>query len=284
MKIIPPYQISSEILNIVNEATDYIILVSPYVDFTNWERIKSDLRNAQSRNVKIIFYTRLEDKNFKSWEQIEELGIKPFLVKNLHAKLYFNEKTGVVTSMNLLTSSNLNAIEFGTLIDSHSELDELKKYVKKYLDPNATKEKPDDEDLYLAKEKFKVILENCLSNTLNRNVSCKQDSNGISFNAESTFYATIDRVNNKMFLGVIVSGLEKDNFEKFKSSSQLKFAEIFLESGGNDYYSKFNLQASKRYSNSNFDLLLISEKKEILNIISTFTTEIVEFKNQLNKK
>ena len=43
MKIIPPYQITSEILNLINEAEKYIVLVSPYVNFNNWERIKVDI-------------------------------------------------------------------------------------------------------------------------------------------------------------------------------------------------------------------------------------------------
>jgi len=91
MKIIPPYQITSEILNLINEANEYLILVSPYVNFNNWEGIKTDIRNALKRNVKIFFYVRLQSENFTSWEQLEGLGITPKLIKNLHSKLYFNE-------------------------------------------------------------------------------------------------------------------------------------------------------------------------------------------------
>ena len=88
MKIIPPYQITSEILNLINESEKYIILVSPYVNFNNWDRIKVDILNAIKRGVRIEFYARLDNENFKSWEQIENLGIKPKLIKNLHAKLF----------------------------------------------------------------------------------------------------------------------------------------------------------------------------------------------------
>ena len=96
MKFINPHQISSEILNLINEAGKYLVLVSPYVDFKNWDRIKVSILNAQKRGVQIVFYVRFD--NSKGWEQIEQLGIKPKLIKNLHAKLYFNEKWGVVTS------------------------------------------------------------------------------------------------------------------------------------------------------------------------------------------
>ena len=46
MKIIPPYQISSEILNLINQAEKYIVLVSPYVDFKSWGGIKQEIINA----------------------------------------------------------------------------------------------------------------------------------------------------------------------------------------------------------------------------------------------
>ena len=96
MKIIPPYQITSEILNTINQAEKYIVLVSPYVNFTNWDRIKQDLINAMKRGVKVEFFTRFDSNNSQSWEQIELLGIQPKLIKNLHAKLYYSEKSAIV--------------------------------------------------------------------------------------------------------------------------------------------------------------------------------------------
>lgn len=105
-------------------------MVSPYVDFKNWGGIKQEIEKAKQRGIKIEFITRHDVNNSKSWEQIEALGIKPKLVKNLHAKLYYNEKSGIVTSMNLLTSSNLSAIEFGSIYDTEDEIQQLKYFVK----------------------------------------------------------------------------------------------------------------------------------------------------------
>ena len=247
MKIIPPYQITSEILNLINEAKEYLILVSPYVNFINWDRIKIDIENALKRNVKIKFYTRLDSENYKSWEQIEALGIKPNLIKNLHSKLYFNEKSGIVTSMNLLTSSNLNAIEFGAIYNTEEELKELKEFVKKYLEPNLEKEKPNDEDLYLAKEKFQIVLQNYLTNCLEQNVSCKWNNGSLILNAKNQYNLCLDKVRNNFEISGVISGIEHDNYSIFTANSKLSIVNLSLNS------SSIQANSKKSFTTNNFD-------------------------------
>ncbi len=280
MKIIPPYQITSEILTLIHEAEEYLILVSPYVNFYNWESIKVAIKNASNRNVKIKFYVRLEENNFKSWEQIEALGIKPKLVKNLHSKLYFNEKKGIVTSMNLLTSSNLNAMEFGAIYDTSEELEELKSYVKKYLESNIEKDKPNDEDLYIAKEKFQILIQNYLSDSLDKRVSCKWQNGSLIINTKNTFYISLDKVRNTFSISGIVSGLESENYSTFIKDSKLNNLEMFNNEGGNSMAS-FAAVSKKSFSNNNFDFLSVNEKKEILDHTLGFITELTEFKNYI---
>lgn len=285
MKIIPPYQISSEILNLINEAKEYLILVSPYVNFNNWDRIKIDIENALKRNIKIKFYTRLDGENYKSWEQIEALGIKPKLIKNLHSKLYFNEKSGIVTSMNLLTSSNLSAIEFGAIYNTEEELKELKEFVKKYLEPNLEKDKPKDEDLYLAKEKFQIVLQNYLSHCLSQNVSCKWNNGNLILNANNQYFLSLDKVKNSFVISGIISGLESDNFDLFVQKSEIKNSEVILN-GERGSMSSILIIPKKTFTNNNFDFLSINEKKEILDLALKFVIELTEFKSYcyINKK
>jgi PLD-like domain len=284
MKIIAPYQISSEILNVINEAQKYLIIVSPYVNFNNWDRIKVDLENAKKRNVQIIFYTRLDDENFKSWEQIKQLGIKPHLIKNLHSKLYFNERKGIVTSMNLLTSSSINSIEFGSIYESENELEELKKYIKQYLEPNVIEEIPNDEDLYLSKEKFRVVFQNFISNNLKRNVYCKYENGGFSFNAGNSYSIQLLKAKNNLNITSILSEDEADNFKEFENMTRLKSMDIELNRGTNGSYSTIELTNTQKYSNSNFDFLLVNEKKEILDIAITFILDLNEFKDKTYKQ
>lgn len=280
MKIIPPYQITSEILTLIHEAEEYLILVSPYVNFTNWESIKVAIQNASNRNVKIKFYCRLDSENFKSWEQIEVLGIQPKLVKNLHSKLYFNEKAGIVTSMNLLTSSNLNAMEFGAIYNTDEELQELKSYVKKYLEPNVEKEKPNDEDLYIAKEKFQILTQNYLSRSLDQGVSCKWQNGSLIINSKNTFFINLDKVRNTFSISGIVSGLESENYSKFKEDSILNNLELFGNEEVNSMGS-FAATSKKSFSHNNFDFLSVNEKKEILDYTLGFIIELNEFKSYI---
>lgn len=280
MKIIPPYQITSEILNLIHEANEYLILVSPYVNFNNWESIKKAVQNAVTRNVQIKFYTRLDSENFKSWEQIEALGIHPKLVKNLHTKLYFNENSGIVTSMNLLTSSSLNSIEFGAIYNTTEELSELKSYIKKYLEPNTEKQNPNDEDLYIAKEKFQIMVQNYLSDHLENKVKCKWQNGSLIINCRNTYCLDIDKVRNVFSVSGIVSGLESENFRIFQFNSKLNNLELFNDGGGNSLNS-FTAVSKKSLSNSNFDFLSVNEKKEILDNTLGFILELNEFKKYI---
>lgn len=280
MKIIPPYQITSEILNIIHEADEYLILVSPYVNFNNWESIKVAIKNASNRNVKIKFYVRLDSENFKSWEQIETLDIQPKLVKNLHSKLYFNEKAGIVTSMNLLSSSNLNAMEFGAIYNTNEELLELKSYVKKYLEPNVEKEKPNDEDLYISKEKFQILTQSYLSRSLNRGISCKWQNGSLIISTNNTFYIYLDKVRNNFSISGIVSGLESKNFNTFKKDSNLNNLEL-INDGEEGSMSSFVGFTKKSFSHNNFDFLMVNEKKEILDYTLGFILALTEFKSYI---
>ena len=278
MKIIPPYQITSEILNIVNNSSKYLILVSPYVDFGNWDRIKSDILNAKNRGVHISFYTRFDVENYKSWEQIESLGLTPKLIDKLHAKIYFNETVGIVTSMNLLTSSNLNAIEFGSVCNSIEEITELQNYVKKYLEPCQVKDKPNEDDLIIAKEKFQCVLSDFLSNVFNRIVHCKWTGGGFNFNIYNNYYVSIDKISKELIIYGIVSGRESENFDTFNKEFLEKKFKIELFEGA------FGIISLYKLSSDNFNQLTVREKKFICESTAEFVAELSAFKDQLYER
>ncbi|WP_019039543.1 phospholipase D-like domain-containing protein [Psychroflexus tropicus] len=278
MKIIQPYQITSEILNLINDSEEYLVLVSPYVNFKNWDRIMTDLSNARNRGVNIQFYIRLDSNNYKSWEQIESLNIKPKLIKNLHAKLYFNEKAGIVTSMNLLTSSNLSAIEFGSICDSEDEMVELKMFVKKVLEPNVELTKPNPDEIYLSKERFNVILSNSLSNRFERSVNAYWKNGSLNFNVGNQYYLDIDKGNNIVYVIGITSNLETENFQSFLEKN--KFSEFVAESSQNN----IRIRSEFRLSNSNLNYITVKEKKKLINVICDFVEKLAEHKEECYRK
>lgn len=274
MKIIDPYQITGEILALINRAEKFLVLVSPYVDFKNWYAIKKEIMNAQKRGVEISFYVRFEPDNYKSWKQIEQLGITPKLIKNLHAKLYYNERTGIATSMNLLVSSNLNAIEFGSIYDTEEELNVLKDFVNRFLKPNAEEEKfSEEDDVYLTKEKITNTLCNVLSKKLDRSIYCKWEQQCYALNANNQFYFGIDGMKNVFWIQAIISGWERENSVTFIQNTPLRNVANF-EVGENSIVAVLNDSLSSNF----IDYLKLNEKRKILDIIVGFVLEWLDFK------
>lgn len=273
MKIIEPYQIAGEILNLINRAEKFLFLVSPYVDFKNWEAIKKEIVNAQKRGVEITFYVRSEPDNYKSWEQVEQLGMNPQLVKNLHAKLYYNEKTGIVTSMNLLVSSNLNAIEFGAIYDTEEELNILKSFEGRFLKPNAEEKKPNEEDIYLTKEKITNVLCNVLSKELNRSIYCKWQQQCYTLNANNQFYFGIDRVKNIFWVQAVISDWERINSGVFVQNTSLRNV-VNFEVEENSIVAILNTSLSSSF----IDNLRLNEKRKVLDTTIGFVLEWLKFK------
>jgi len=64
---------------------------------------------------------------------MEELGFKGatvYAVDKLHAKIYMNESTVIVTSMNLLESSSKNSKELAIRIDDENGKKEIRSYIQ----------------------------------------------------------------------------------------------------------------------------------------------------------
>ncbi len=275
MKTINSNEITEAIKKTIIEAEEYLIIVSPYVNFKEWEDLKQLILSTINRKIQVIFYTRMDHDNFKSWEQVEQLGLKPKLIKNLHAKLYFNENAGVVTSMNLLSSSSKNAIEFGLLLDQTNEIDELKKFCKSQLEPFIESIKPNENDLYLAKETFINILSNHLSNIFQKRVYVKANFDQLKFNINNEFYMYLEKSNNQLFISGRVSELEKINFNLLNSKFNYKNCQLSANNGA------ITVHYTKSFSSSNYNYLKTYEKQEILNVTAYFADELLNFKENL---
>lgn len=104
--------VSYHLEELIKETKDRLILISPYLQFT--ERIKEHLGNLniQKRDIRIVYREsklQLEENN---WLE-SQIGIRTSLCKNLHAKCYLNEKEAIITSMNLYQFSQQNNNEMG---------------------------------------------------------------------------------------------------------------------------------------------------------------------------
>jgi len=97
----------------------------------------------------------------KKWKKITEEEINKifkgifldniYIHEKLHAKLYFNEKTALVTSLNLLDSSIKNNIEIGCLLKDNEYKEVRKNFYEKYL---VKQNKTIEEKIKLLEEKL----------------------------------------------------------------------------------------------------------------------------------
>ncbi|TPE43614.1 phospholipase D-like domain-containing protein [Pontibacter mangrovi] len=281
MKILQPHRISTEILDLIYDAKQYLIIVSPYVNFRNWQRLADELVKAKNRGVRIDFFVRNEPENAASWEQVESLSITPRLVNNLHAKFYFNEKNGVISSMNLLSSSNSNSIEIGCKLETNDELDELKRFVKDFVITNEVREKPNEDDLYLSKEKFKVVLEGYIANDTRSSTRVYFKNGILNIKAcSNSFSLSIDKVHNKVYVDAILSQDEASMYQS-EAAKHLRNGYLTHEliAGGNGYHNMIGAYSNTRLSNSYLDNLRVNEKKELIVAISEFIKGVTSFKD-----
>ena len=125
MKIVHGNDLKAEVENIVQGATKQLILITPY--FEAWERLTMLVRNAiVSRGVTVLLVLRGgkdEDKQKEKARAWHELGVRVAFKERLHAKIYMNERSAMVTSLNLLQSSVMSSWEVAVMLDSVQDRD-----------------------------------------------------------------------------------------------------------------------------------------------------------------
>ena len=115
--------IGAEIEKIIRNADQEIKIITPYIQIGDLyiER----LADAEKRNVKITFVFREQD-NLSEQDESKLLYLKNteiYFMNNLHAKCYMNEKTALITSMNLYNYSEKNNREMGITINKYENFD-----------------------------------------------------------------------------------------------------------------------------------------------------------------
>lgn len=123
-KFLTTQAISNELLNLIKEAKDKIILVSPYLKVNSQikERIKTKSLTGTMSEIVIVFgKSELTNEETEWMKGITDL--KVFEKSNLHAKCYMNEEKAIICSMNLYEYSQQNNIEMGILITKDQDKD-----------------------------------------------------------------------------------------------------------------------------------------------------------------
>ena len=125
--------VSYHLEELIKGTKDRLILISPYLQFT--DRIKEHLSNLniQKRDIRIVYRENKLQLEENNWLE-SQIGIRTSLCKNLHAKCYINENEAIITSMNLYEFSQQNNNEMGIYISKeqdpdlyHSTLEEVQR-------------------------------------------------------------------------------------------------------------------------------------------------------------
>jgi hypothetical protein len=273
MKIIPSNKLISELINLINDANESLILISPYVDFEYRNDIKECIIKAIERNVEITFYIRAEVGSFQTWEQIDDLGYMPLFVGNLNDFIYYNEKHGLKSSVNLFDDDRIKNKETGYLTQTYSELEQLKQYVQTNIERYAENEDfISKSNIYFAKEKFIYILQSALSKQYDKDIKCNWNKGKIEFTVYDPFCIYLLKQNNIFCIEGSITPFEHDYFQIFKElystgNSEPELNESSILSGLNT-----------KLSSGFLDKLTVDEKKDILRFTISFVKTMKRFK------
>jgi len=133
MELIKPSEISARILTLLDESDERVIIVSPYMKISKWFKLQKKLNELKSKKIIPELYVREDPENHATYRDLDQLELNYHRIPHLHAKLYMNEKSGIVTSMNLLLSSEINSLEIGYATETESDLENLLAYFYMYI-------------------------------------------------------------------------------------------------------------------------------------------------------
>ena len=136
-KVLQRYQISSYLLELIEKAEKKVVLITPYINV--WGHLTQTIETALKRKVRVEIYHRYfitDDKTSADYEldkslgQLQKMGVHCYEVKNLHTKLYFSNKSAIMTSMNLYEHSAKENEEIGLYTEDDELLKQFQSYYK----------------------------------------------------------------------------------------------------------------------------------------------------------
>jgi len=114
---------------VIDKADSKVVLISPYIRFP--QPLLERLKYKDRHGIKTVVVCRendsgknLGDKVRSDLRQLRNLELR--FDDDLHAKCFYNEKSMVITSLNLLESSERKNREMGVLLSSEKDLNVFK--------------------------------------------------------------------------------------------------------------------------------------------------------------
>ena len=122
-------QIEPKLLALIQEARDWVWLVSPYLDL--WGHLRDTIRLAVNKGVRVIVIVRADERVLSSEDVrwLTQNSVTVAVSENLHAKIYMSEQHVLVGSMNLTEYSTLNSHEIAFIVQNQQLARQIRKYV-----------------------------------------------------------------------------------------------------------------------------------------------------------
>jgi hypothetical protein len=133
LKLIEPSEVSARILTLLDESDERVIIVSPYMKISKWYKLVNKIGRLKERKIHIEIYVRDDPGNEESFRDLDRLDLVYKKIPHLHCKIYMNERRGIVASMNLLLSSDINALEIGYATETETEYAKLLSFYYRYI-------------------------------------------------------------------------------------------------------------------------------------------------------
>jgi hypothetical protein len=106
----------AEIENIVNRAEHKLAIISPYIQINRTLLLKI-FHASEHRNIDVSLICRTNDIKPEEMAAINRINrLELFDLPNLHANCIYNEKTMVMSSLNLFDYSQINNRDMGALL------------------------------------------------------------------------------------------------------------------------------------------------------------------------
>ena len=138
MRYINPPEIASSIMTMMDYAKEKVVIISPYNKVSGWQKLEKHIKRLIDNNLSIEWYIR-SGQDEESKKQISKYGLNPIEIENLHAKIYFNEKYAIITSMNLHYYSDINSLDFAYMTETENEYKEIIQFYETYIKKIANK-------------------------------------------------------------------------------------------------------------------------------------------------
>jgi hypothetical protein len=262
-------------MTLIEEADTKVILVSPYFRVSKWYKFLNRLEAAKQRNLEVEIYVR--EGEFESIEGVLETGFQPITIPNLHTKLYISEKQAIVSSMNLLLSSDTNSLDIALKTENQKEYDELFDYYTRYICNTVRKPDVRSKGFYNWREE----LDKGLFEALGREAYINEFEGGLQIQTANKYEAFIanERTNDLRVFGIL-SGKEFDYARTNKGLFQSSKMEIELVEGGRGNYDTV-WGTMKGFKSRYINELKKDEEKAIVEAIIKFIAGIEQLKKMV---